>query len=268
MAKKTLSKSSSNGSLPKGMKVAIRTGGSIKQMEKEFASTGGPMLFPKKNEEFTIAILQTPEQWATFEEHNIQRKSGFKYVPCVGPKNCLVEKRIDGNEAKPYAMIPFYIYDQKVVKYWRAPGGAVTNLLETFKRIKANSFLGSKWIFTRDDKTDITNYDFDRLDDKVKRNIREMELPDVEKIIDDRLKRGLNDLGWLGKASLDEDQDDEDEDEYEDIDDIDDEDEEDSDDEEDELEDDDEDEEEDDEDEEELPSKRVRKPKAKKRSKK
>ncbi len=266
MADKKKKKSSKSNNLPKGMKVSTRRGGETEEIESEFKSTGGPILFMKKGDSFTVAMLQTPKEWTRFEEHAIPRKDGFRYVPCAGPKTCLVEKRIPDNEAKTYAMIPMYVYDLKTVKLFRAPGGAVNELMKTFKRVKKKGFLTRQFIFERNDETNFVTYEFERLDKKVKEKEAGSEVPDIDEIINERMKYNLNELGWLSKASLqDEDEDDDEEeieDEDEDEDDIeDDEDDED----EDDIEDDEDDEDEDEEDEEdELPPKKKKKSKKKK----
>ena len=210
---KRKSASSANG-IPKGMDFGIQVGGDLDGISSQFKSgANSDVLRIGENEEYTLAILDVPENWARVKEHGITAdKGGWTYIPCI--TNCPVCKRVPDNNARMYAFIPCYIYQNKKVQYYRAPGTVVTELITKYKRYKSTGFLNFMWILTRYDGDGPVRYDMDRQMEKVPSKIKRMlpDAPDIQNVLTARYTRGLEYMGWTHKES-DYEQADEEEDE-------------------------------------------------------
>ena len=181
----------------------VRYGGDKKEIEKELkAGSSGAILRIAENEDYTVAVLTVPSEWARLDEHAIAAgKGSWAYIPCA-PK-CPVCERLPNESPRPIALVPIYVYDNKKVQYYRAPSTAITDLMLMHDRYGDKGFLNYDWIITRIDSDGPTRYDFDRQIDKVSKKIKLLaaKIPDLNETLEDRFQRGMENMGWLGKKS-------------------------------------------------------------------
>ena len=203
--------------LPGGMKFRTEKGADVEELERKFkANNTGPILRIGENEELTVAIMNTPDEWSesTIYEHAISGigdNNGWAYVPCVD--NCPVCKRLPDNQARMYVFIPVYVYDNKRIQYFRAPSTIFTDLVKDYKRNKSR-FLRNQYVLVRTDGSGPTRYDFDRQDAKVSSKTKDATIPDFEDTMSDRWFRGIEQLGWKVTGQKFEDKDDDDDDAF------------------------------------------------------
>ena len=116
MARKPNNRGKSKG-MPKNVQFKRQSGGSIKDMEKQFKpGASGDWFRIGKDEEYTVALLAMPTEWERIEEHTISMPNNqWAYVPCI--QGCAVCKRYPDNSPRVYAIVPLYVYDYGRVQY-------------------------------------------------------------------------------------------------------------------------------------------------------
>ena len=208
--------------LPKGMQVAVESGGDLDEVEKHFERAyKNTMLYLKDGDEETIAFLTMPEDFARFGEHRVQSNLDGKFYlpPCTG-SSCLVCEQYEDSTTTICAHVPIYVYSDKSVRLFRATPVVMKELIRLARR-RTKRFLTRHWTLEREGEGLDTTYRFYDESEKVGDEIDDIEIPDSQKILNDQLRLALTSVG-LNQNADDDDYDDYDEyddDEYDDDDD-------------------------------------------------